>query len=127
MTISTADRLAIHELLALYGHLIDDREFLRLHEIFTMDAVFDLSLYGGTSYSGLEAIITMMQESEEHPLAHHTSNIVINTDAQVVSVKSKGIGVGYKGRVGSVIYRDVLILTENGWRIEQRSVELRQP
>jgi hypothetical protein len=35
--------------------------------------------------------------------------------------------VGYKGRVGSVIYRDVLILTENGWRIEQRSVELRQP
>jgi len=75
MTISTADRLAIHELLALYGHLIDDREFLRLHEIFTMDAVFDLSLYGGTSYSGLEAIITMMQESEEHPLAHPSTGM----------------------------------------------------
>ena len=127
MKISTADRLAIHELLALYGHLIDDREFLRLQEIFTKDAEFDLSLYGGMNYSGLEAIITMMQESEEHPLAHHTSNIVISTDGEAVSVKSKGIGVGYKGRVGSVIYRDVLINTEKGWRIQQRSVELRQP
>ncbi len=117
----------IHELLALYGHLIDDREFWRLNEIFTVDAEFDLRLYGGTSYSGLDAIIKMMQESDEHPLAHHTSNIVISIDSEIVSVKSKGIGVGYKGRVGSVVYRDVLINTDSGWRIQQRSVELRQP
>lgn len=127
MKINTADRLAIHELLALYGHLIDDREFSRLNEVFTLDAEFDLSLYGGESYSGLEAIIKMMQESDEHPLAHHTSNIVISTDAEIISAMSKGLGVGYKGRVGSVIYRDGLVNTANGWRIQRRSVELRKP
>lgn len=127
MKITTADRMAIHELLSLYGHLIDDRKFQRLKEIFTDDAVFDLSLYGGTSYSGLDAIIKLMEESEEHPLAHHTSNIVISCENEIVSVISKGIGVGYKGRVGSVVYRDILKNTDNGWRIAQRGVELRKP
>ena len=127
MTINVSDRLAIHELLALYGHIIDDRQFQRLSEIFTNDAVFDLSLYGGTSYVGLDAIIKLMEDTNEHPLAHHASNIVISIENEVVSVISKGIGVGYKGRVGSVVYRDVLEKVDSGWLIKHRSVELRKP
>jgi hypothetical protein len=45
----------------------------------------------------------------------------------VVRVLSKGIGVGRKGRVGSVTYRDVVIRTEAGWRLSYRCAELRRP
>jgi hypothetical protein len=125
--ISTAARLAIHELIALYGHLIDQRQFSQLDQIFTDDAVFDLSAYDGNSYHGLRAIQAMMLASREHPLAHHATNVVVQAQADSVTVISKGIGVGAGGRVGSVTYRDRLSLTPQGWRIQQRCCELRQP
>jgi hypothetical protein len=43
MTISTEDRLAIHELISLHGHVVDDGDFSRLHEVFTVDVVYDLT------------------------------------------------------------------------------------
>ncbi len=126
MNITVSDRMAIHELLALYGHVIDDREFHRLSDIFTVSANFDLSHYGGANYSGIDAIIKMMEDSTEHPLAHHASNIVIKVENDAVSVISKGIGVGYRGRVGSVVYRDKLSNIDGQWRISERCVELRR-
>ena len=45
--LSTAeDFIAIQQLLALHGHLIDGREFERLGELFTADAVYDVSARG---------------------------------------------------------------------------------
>ena len=41
--VNTADRLQIHELLALHGHLADEGRFDRLDELFTADAVYDMS------------------------------------------------------------------------------------
>ena len=43
MTINIADRLELHELPGRYGDAIDDRNWDRLREIFTDDAVFDLA------------------------------------------------------------------------------------
>jgi len=126
MTISLEDRLNIHELLALYGHIIDDRQFSRLGEIFTVDAIFDLSGYGGPRYSGLEEIEDLMVQSTEHPLAHHATNIVISADEADVGAISKGLGVGHRGKVGSVVYRDTLVQVNDKWRISQRQVELRR-
>lgn len=40
------DRLAIRELLALYGYIIDERQFSRTGEIFTADARFDVTDFG---------------------------------------------------------------------------------
>ncbi len=125
MPLTLEDRLDIQQLVALYGHLIDGREFDRLAEIFTEDAVFDLGGYDGTRFDGLPAIIEMMHASQQHPLAHHATNIVVQ-DGDPVSVLSKGIGVGNGGRVGSVIYRDTLRHTGNGWRICERHCELRR-
>ena len=122
-----AERLAIHELISLYGHLIDQRQFSRLGEIFTGDAVFDLTGYNGKCYRGLPAIQAMMLASSEHPLAHHATNVVVLTQEDSIGVISKGIGVGVGGRVGSVTYRDRLSLTQQGWRIRERGCELRQP
>jgi hypothetical protein len=125
--LAPAERLAIHELIALYGHLIDQRQFSRLGEIFTDDAVFDLSGYDGTCYRGLPAIRAMMLASSDHPLAHHATNVVVLKQQDSIGVISKGIGVGINGRVGSVTYRDRLSLTEQGWRIQERGCELRRP
>ena len=125
--LAPAERLAIHELISLYGHLIDQRQFSRLGEIFTDDAVFDLTGYDGKCYQGLPAIQAMMLASSEHPLAHHATNVVVLTQEDSIGVSSKGIGVGAGGRVGSVTYRDRLSLTQKGWRIRERVCELRQP
>ena len=124
--LSPAERLAIHELISLYGHLIDQRQFSQLGRIFTDDAVFDLGQYDGSCYRGLPAIQAMMLASSEHPLAHHATNIVVLAQADGVAAISKGIGVGAGGRVGSVTYRDRLALTPQGWRIQERCCELRQ-
>ena len=150
---SLEDKMAIQEVIALYGHIIDDRQFSRLNEIFTTDAVFDLSGYGGERYEGLPAIEALMLNSNEHPLAHHASNIVIEVDGSEGSkvktktdsanqhqqslalVTSKGLGVGAGGRVGSVVYRDCFVRINTGhgkerqvmtaWRIQTRFCELR--
>lgn len=44
--ISVEDRLAIRELLALYGYIIDERQFRRTGEIFTADARYDVTDFG---------------------------------------------------------------------------------
>ena len=125
MALSVEDRLDIQQLIALYGHLVDAADFQRLDEIFTADAVFDLSGFDGTRYEGLAAIIAMMEASEQHPVAHHATNVVVQP-GDPVTVLSKGIGVGRAGRVGSVVYRDTLRSTPAGWRIALRCCDLRR-
>ncbi|MCU1346017.1 MAG: hypothetical protein JWL70_2283 [Acidimicrobiia bacterium] len=50
----------------------------------------------------------------------------IKPDADgTVRVYSKIIAVGFKGRVGSGTYRDIVVKTAAGWRIAERLVSLR--
>ena len=128
--LSTDDKLAIHELINLYAHLIDRQAFDELARVFTTDAIFDLRAFqSGQSFSGLVAIQQMMRSSDQHPVAHHATNIVINADlsdvsAQGVVVDSKGLGVGRNGRVGSVVYKDLVHRQKDGeWRISRRAVQ----
>lgn len=123
-----AEVLAIHQLIALYGHVIDDREWHRFEELFTDDVVFDTTAFeGGSVVSGLEALRTdWMHPDKRHPLAHHGTNIVVTELAGgSAKVLSKGIGVGRKGRVGSVTYRDTMTKGSGGWRIAHRVAVLR--
>jgi ketosteroid isomerase-like protein len=124
-----ADRLAIHELINDYGHLIDEREFSRLAENMTPDVVYDMVDFGLGVAHGIEAVAAMWSGPEAaHPLAHHATNIVVVEEADgTVRVRSKGIGVGVKGRVGSVTYHDVVVKTAAGWRIAARTGVLRRP
>jgi hypothetical protein len=126
--LDVADRLAIHEVVGLYGHLLDDREWSRLGEVFTDDAVFDGRPAGGTVTRTLDELRDHFSGDElQHPLAHHATNIVVYEESGVVRVVSKGIAVGYRGRVGSIVYRDVVRRTEAGWRLAERVVLLRLP
>ncbi len=128
MSLPAEDTLAIHELLALYGHIIDAREWQRVDELFTATARYDMREFGLGLVEGAAAIRELWSRPDAmHPLAHHATNIVVNTDADgTVRVLSKGLGVGPNGRVGSVVYHDVVERTPAGWRFAARSAVLRR-
>jgi hypothetical protein len=120
------DILAIHELLALYGHIIDSREWQRVGELFTATSVYDMSAFGLGVVQGAAAIRELWSRpGAAHPLAHHSTNVIIReADDGSVHVLSKGIGVGEGGRVGSVVYRDVVAKGPEGWRFAARTAQL---
>jgi hypothetical protein len=123
-----ADILAIHELLALYGHIIDEREWQRVGELFTADALYDMSDFGLGVMRGAAAIRAVWSRPDAiHPLAHHATSIVVTEDPDGrVRVLSKGLGVGSNGRVGSVVYRDIVVRTADGWRFAERKAQVRR-
>jgi hypothetical protein len=116
-------------MLGLYGHLIDQRRWSELDQVFTVDAVFDATSFGqDVTRSLAELLAHWTADLSIHPLAHHVTNIVITEDADgTVRVLSKAIGVGRKGRVGSATYDDVVVRTPDGWRLAHRTAVLRRP
>ena len=126
--IDPTDTLAIQELLALYGHIIDEREWHRVEELFTATAVYDMREFGLGLVHGAAAIRALWSSPDAaHPLAHHSTNVVVSAGTgSSVNVLSKGLGVGPNGRVGSVVYRDVVERTPAGWRFASRVGHLRR-
>jgi 3-phenylpropionate/cinnamic acid dioxygenase small subunit len=125
MPLPTDDRLAIHELLALHGHLVDGGALDRLDELFTDDVVYDLTPLGGTTLSGIEAIrVSAVQRGDRNPVAHLVTNIVVEEHDGKITARSKFLGVRRDGSVGSGVYDDVLRRTADGWRISRRRVSL---
>lgn len=120
--------IAITNLVNLYGYIVDEREFSRTHELFTEDAVYDVSDFGMGVHVGVEAIVALWRASDRHPLAHHATNVIVTPEgSDRAGVVSKGIGVGAKGYSGSVTYRDVVVRTAAGWRIAERVAVMRRP
>jgi hypothetical protein len=128
MDLSTDDRLAIHELISLHGHIMDDGEWGRLGELFTSEVVYDVSAMGGPVSSGTDAIrVAGLALGDGNPVGHHVTNIVISGfDGEVVRTRSKGIGIRADGSTGSVVYDDEVVRTPRGWRISHRVVTLRR-
>jgi hypothetical protein len=126
MTLTSDDRLSIHELLSLHGHLMDSGELDHLDGLFTQDVVYDLESLGAGTLYGVAAIKqAAVQLGERNPVAHHITNVVVTESDATVTARSKGIGVRTDGSVGSVVYDDVLRRTAEGWRISRRRVSLR--
>ncbi len=128
MSLTVADRLAIHELLALHGHLMDAGEFDRLGELFTPDIVYDVSAFGAGELHGFAAIEAAGRAlGDRNPLGHHVTNIIVGQDPDgTVRARSKGLGVNLDGTTGSVVYDDILHNGPAGWRIAHRTVTPRR-
>lgn len=125
--IGTADRLELHELAARYGDLIDARDWEGLSTVFVADAVFDLSDIKKGELRGLAAIQEHMELEPHHPLAHHITNVYVETDGAGVRLRSRVVGVLPDHRAGSGEYRDEVVPTADGWRIARRTFRLRRP
>jgi hypothetical protein len=119
MELDVRDILAINNLINSYGHIIDERQWSRLEELFTPDIVFDMSDFNGQILTGLDTLRSAWMSMDRHPLAHHATNILIDADGDEVRVLCKGIGF-YPDHVGSTVYRDRLRNTPSGWRIAHR-------
>ena len=126
--LTLADRLAIHELLALHGHIVDQGAFERLHELFTADVIYDVRDFGGEELRGIAAITeASLALGERNPLGHHVTNVVITSgDGDRAEVLSKGIGVRADGSCGTVVYHDELLRGAAGWRITRRRISPRR-
>ena len=128
-TLTPSDRIEIHELAARYGTSIDDRDWDGLEQVFCRDAVYELHGFGSIDRRvvGSAEIRRMMEESGDHPVAHHVTNVIVTVAGGEVRMRSKVIGSGAGGRVGSADYDDVLRQEDNAWRIARRVVTLRRP
>jgi hypothetical protein len=123
-----ADRLALHELVARHGHLVDSGDFAAMPEVFLPDVVYDVTDLGGTTIEGLADIEAVSRRlGDGNPVGHHVTNVVVTSlDGDTARVLSKGLGVARDGSVGSVVYEDEAARTERGWRIGRRTVRARR-
>jgi hypothetical protein len=124
MSLTAQDRLAVHELVSLHGHLADDRQTHELDRLLTEDAVYDLADYGMGQVIGLPALRRLFEQAPgEQPLGHHVTNIVITENADAsAQERTKGLAVMATGAAGTVVYHDHAVRTPAGWRIAHRKV-----
>lgn len=120
-----ADRFDLQQLVGLYSHLVDDKDWDGLDAVFVEESIFDLSS-GGTGMpklEGLDALRRFFQDLQ-HPVAHHTTNLLIDRPQSdgAILLRSKALVVYEDGRVGSAEYRDRAVRTRRGWRIHTRTV-----
>ena len=120
------DIVAIQQLMAHYGHLVDAKQWARLDEIFSEDGVFDVVAYQAGRHEGLPAVIAFFERAS-HPLAHHSTNLFVFEEAGVTRARSKYAVPSEAGRMYGGDYEDTLVRTTNGWRIKARVVTARWP
>jgi hypothetical protein len=124
---SDRDIRAAEQLMALWGHLLDGRQWDRLDECLAADAVYDGSIFGFEAADGIAAIRAVLS-SAGHAHAHHATNVVVSAVSdRELRVLSKGIGVMDGGVITSVTYDDTLKRTASGWRIARRVLTSPQP
>jgi hypothetical protein len=122
--LNVEDRREICETLSMHGHLFDGGHLDRLGEIFTPDAVYDMSAVGVGTFDGVEAIRSAaLQLGPGNPIAHHVTNIVVTADEDgLVTALSKGLMLMADGSIASVMHRDTLRRQDGGWRISRRVI-----
>lgn len=117
----TSDLVAIQQLYALYGHVMDDCDWARLGDVFTEDCVFDATALGVPAMAGLGGIVAAHVSSRQTPLAHHVTNVLVDSvDGDRARVRAKALGIYSRGRAFSGVYEDELVRTAAGWRIANR-------
>jgi hypothetical protein len=129
---NTDDRLQINETLALHAHLADENQLDRLDELFTPDAVYDMSASGLGVFEGREMIraaAAEMARTGHSPLVHFLTNVVITSTAKdEATARSKGLMIMADGQMLAVTHDDVLRYLDGAWLISRRTITpSRQP
>jgi len=118
------DHIEIREVLADYGHVVDDHDWDRAEDVFTPDVVFE-SNNGEMVLNGISDIVATFKGRNMY--AHVTTNTTLReNDDGTVSAHSKFIGFPNEGQPVTGDYRDRLVRTAAGWRLAHRSAEIRQ-
>jgi SnoaL-like domain len=117
------DITAIYQVMGLYGHVIDGKQWHRLDELYTVDGVFDLSGLMGSElrYEGIDAIKGFLT-SMPMPLAHIATNGYVFEEDDQVQSRGKWFMPTDEGTISGGVYRDVWAKTDQGWRLKERRV-----
>ena len=134
MNLTADDRLQIHEVIALHGHLCDAGVHERFDLVFTPDLVVDTSSLGLASLQSddpsrprLDMYIAAAQRRGPGDiLALHATNVIVREDGNGARAWSKGFTVNQDGSVAGFTYEDHLERTCQGWRISHRKVSPRR-
>ena len=124
--ITANDRAEIEQVIAAYGHIVDDNVWDRAHLVFTEDFVFDFSDHGRPNLNGVAELRAALEDRKVY--SHHSTNVAIfEGEHGVVRVRSKFIGFPNEGPPISGDYRDEFIHTPAGWRLWRRRSSVRDP
>jgi 3-phenylpropionate/cinnamic acid dioxygenase small subunit len=115
-----ADRLALHELAALYGDTIDNRDWDGLGRVFTDDMVYANPTMPGRDLVGLPLLKTFMSRAR-HPLTHLISNVRVDEEEDGPVVHSRVLLLRDDGTAQAGEYHDRVVRTDDGWRIRHRT------
>lgn len=117
------DIVEIQQVMGLYGHVIDGKQWERLDELYADDGVFDLSGLLGTEmrFEGIDAIKGFLT-SMPMPLAHIATNPYVFERDGVVQSRSKWFMPTEGGTISGGVYRDTWARTGRGWRLRERLV-----
>lgn len=100
--LSADDHMQIHQVLAEYGHIVDDHDWDRAHQVFTEDFVFELG-DDGPDLHGIANIVAAFKGRNIY--AHHSTNIAVNEDddgTAPVDLRRVLPGILFSSRVGRV-------------------------
>lgn len=133
---------AIQQVYFTYGEAIDSKDFARLKDVFTPDALFDHTRAHGSGavFRGLNTFIERLQtrmgpDSNCGATHHNAGNFRIAITGATARAKVNCIAAhrGQNAWEGALYllwaeYDDDLMLTPNGWRISTRrfSIALRE-
>jgi hypothetical protein len=125
--LTVEDRFEITQVLARYGHVMDQREIAGLADVFAPDATFDVTSVGGPVYRGLAGLESFLALGDSvHPPFHLLTNAWVFEEAGVVSSVSKWLTIDQQsGLPRSGDYLDTWRRTEQGWRISARIARAR--
>lgn len=119
------DAMMINKLLADYGHVVDEHDWDRAHEVFAEDFVFEMGGSGRPDLHGIADIVATFKGRNMY--AHVTTNVSITEDGDgTVRAHSKFIGFPNEGPPVTGDYHDELVRTPAGWRLRRRRGELRK-
>lgn len=112
------DLIEIHQVASLYAHLIDNRDFTRMGEVYSQDATYESTRRTNV---GLAAIVEYLSTYPQ-PLAHNTANVYVELDPDGAHARgvAKYVCVLRDGSVVAGDYEDRWVRTDAGWRLEHR-------
>jgi hypothetical protein len=148
--LTTDDIVAITQVLNRVHHIIDEvfaptsqsdkrghAELLR--EVFTEDAVYDLTYRGLPLVRGIDEMTELMQASYDRDcnnlMGHHTMNVYVHqdedgtvrADSKVICIFARSDDLADGGLARCYDFHDVLVETDAGWRIAHRAPITRWP
>ena len=129
------DRLAIQDLMVAYAHAVDTMDGTQgILDVFTEDAVFDLSGIGFPSLNGHAEIAGFFDKTFEamSAHAHYLTNFAITAyDGDTASIRAYVIGMGkYKAGGGITVngrYFFDVVRTDAGWKARRYTMNFLLP